>query len=48
VARTTGAALAPIVAMPLIASLAHDWIPFVAAGALKIVTIWCCCGAAAT
>jgi MFS family permease len=37
VARTTGAALAPIVAMPLIASLAHDWIPFVAAGALKIV-----------
>jgi MFS family permease len=37
VARTTGAALAPIVAMPLIASLTHDWIPFVAAGALKIV-----------
>ncbi len=37
VARTTGAALAPIVAMPLIASFAHDWIPFVAAGALKIV-----------
>jgi MFS family permease len=37
VARTTGAALAPIVAMPLIASLALDWIPFVAAGVLKIV-----------
>jgi MFS family permease len=46
VARTTGAALAPIVAMPLIASLAHDWIPFVAAGALKIVydlvLLWSC------
>jgi MFS family permease len=37
VARTTGAALAPILAMPLIASLTHQWVPFVAAGALKIV-----------
>ncbi|MDP9362211.1 MAG: MFS transporter [Acidobacteriota bacterium] len=37
VARTTGAALAPVIAMPLIASLTHDWVPFVAAGALKIV-----------
>jgi MFS family permease len=46
VARTTGAALAPIVAMPLIASFTHDWIPFVAAGALKIVydlaLLWSC------
>ena len=37
VARTTGAALAPVLAMPLIASLGHGWVPFVAAGALKIV-----------
>jgi MFS family permease len=37
VARTTGAALAPVLAMPLIASASHDWVPFVAAGALKIV-----------
>jgi len=37
VARTTGAALAPVIAMPLIASLTHNWIPFIAAGALKIV-----------
>ena len=37
VARTTGAALAPVLAMPLIASSTHDWVPFVAAGALKIV-----------
>jgi MFS family permease len=37
VARTTGAALAPVVAMPLIASLTHSWVPFIAAGALKIV-----------
>jgi MFS family permease len=37
VARTTGAALAPVLAMPLIASASHDWIPFVAAGGLKIV-----------
>jgi MFS family permease len=36
VARTTGAALAPIVAMPLFAST-HDWLPFVVAGGLKIV-----------
>jgi MFS family permease len=37
VARTTGAALAPVVAMPLIASLTHSWVPFVVAGTLKIV-----------
>src|SRR5712691_5603683 len=37
VARTTGAALAPVLAMPLIASASHDWVPFVAAGGLKIV-----------
>jgi len=37
VARTTGAALAPIAAMPLIASMTHDWLPFVLAGGLKIV-----------
>ena len=36
VARTTGAALAPILAVPLISS-SHDWIPFVVAGGLKIV-----------
>lgn len=36
VARTTGAALAPILAVPLIGG-AKDWIPFVAAGALKII-----------
>jgi MFS family permease len=48
VARTTGAALAPVVAMPLIANLAHSWVPFVAAGALKIVydlaLLWSCRG----
>ncbi len=36
VARTTGAALAPILAVPLIAGHDH-WVPFVAAGVLKIV-----------
>ena len=36
VARTTGAALAPVLAVPVIAS-PHDWLPFVAAGTLKIV-----------
>ncbi|MEA2328007.1 MAG: hypothetical protein QOE68_2966 [Thermoanaerobaculia bacterium] len=36
VARTTGAALAPVIAMPLIASLTHSWVPFIAAGVLKI------------
>jgi MFS family permease len=36
VARTTGAALAPILAVPLVGS-AHDWVPFVAAGGLKVV-----------
>ncbi len=48
VARTTGAALAPIVAMPLMASLSHGWVPFVAAGTLKIVydlaLMWSCRG----
>jgi MFS family permease len=37
VARTMGAALAPVIAVPLIASLSSDWVPFVAAGVLKIV-----------
>jgi MFS family permease len=37
VARTTGAALAPIIAMPLVASISHGWVPFVAAGLLKIM-----------
>jgi MFS family permease len=37
VARTMGAALAPVLAMPLIASASRDWLPFVAAGSLKIV-----------
>lgn len=36
VARTAGAALAPILAMPLIAG-SRNWVPFVAAGALKII-----------
>ncbi|HEX3582194.1 MAG TPA: MFS transporter, partial [Thermoanaerobaculia bacterium] len=36
VARTTGAALAPILAVPLISGT-RDWVPFVAAGGLKIV-----------
>ncbi len=36
VARTTGAALAPVIAAPLIGA-AYGWIPFVAAGVLKIV-----------
>jgi MFS family permease len=36
VARTTGAALAPILAVPVIAS-SRDWMPFVAAGVMKIV-----------
>lgn len=37
VARTSGAALAPLIAVPLIASASIDWLPFVAAGGLKIV-----------
>lgn len=37
VARTTGAALAPVLAMPLLGSLTLDWIPFVVAGTLKII-----------
>lgn len=36
VARTTGAALAPILAVPLVSG-SKDWLPFVAAGVLKIV-----------
>jgi MFS family permease len=36
VARTTGAALAPILAVPLISGT-RDWLPFVAAGLLKVV-----------
>ena len=36
VARTAGAALAPLIAVPLLSG-SHDWIPFVAAGGLKIV-----------
>ena len=36
VARTTGAALAPILAVPLISG-SHDWLPFVAAGVLKVI-----------
>jgi len=48
VARTTGAALAPVVAMPLIASASHSWVPFVIAGGLKIVydiaLLWSCRG----
>ena len=36
VARTTGAALAPILAVPLIAGTRH-WLPFLVAGTLKIV-----------
>jgi len=37
VARTTGAALAPLVAMPLFAAAAWSWLPFVIAGGLKVV-----------
>ena len=37
VARTTGAALAPVLAVPLVASLTNQWVPFVAAGVLKII-----------
>jgi len=36
VARTTGAALAPILAVPLVSG-SRDWLPFVTAGVLKIV-----------
>jgi MFS family permease len=36
VARTAGAALAPVLAMPVIAG-SRNWLPFVAAGVLKIV-----------
>jgi MFS family permease len=48
VARTMGAALAPVVAMGLIASVTHGWVPFVAAGTLKIIydlaLLWSCRG----
>jgi MFS family permease len=48
VARTTGAALAPVIAMPLIASASHASLPFIAAGVLKIaydvVLLWSCRG----
>jgi MFS family permease len=48
VARTTGAALAPVLAMPLVGSSAYNWLPFVAAGTLKIVydlaLLWSCRG----
>jgi MFS family permease len=37
VARTTGAALAPVIAMPLIAGVATQSLPFIVAGVLKIV-----------
>jgi len=37
VARTTGAALAPLAAMPLFAAAAWSWLPFVIAGGLKVV-----------
>jgi len=36
VARTLGAALAPVIAVPLVSG-SKDWLPFVAAGCLKIV-----------
>ncbi len=37
VARTTGAAMAPIIAMPLVAGVATQSLPFIVAGVLKIV-----------
>ncbi len=37
VARTTGAALAPLLAMPLVAAIATQSLPFIIAGGLKIV-----------
>ena len=37
VARTTGAALAPLAAMPLFASANLHWLPFVIAGGLKVI-----------
>jgi predicted MFS family arabinose efflux permease len=37
VARTTGAALAPLAAVPLIASVSLHWLPFVIAGGLKVL-----------
>jgi MFS family permease len=37
VARTTGAALAPVIAMPLVAGLATQSLPFIVAGVLKII-----------
>lgn len=37
VARTSGAAMAPIIAMPLVAGVATQSLPFIVAGVLKIV-----------
>jgi MFS family permease len=37
IARTTGAALAPLAAMPLFASTRLQWLPFVIAGGLKVI-----------
>jgi len=37
IARTLGAALAPLAAMPLFASAKLQWLPFVIAGGLKVV-----------
>jgi MFS family permease len=37
VARTTGAALAPLAAMPLFAAAGWSWLPFVIAGGLKVI-----------
>jgi MFS family permease len=37
VARTAGAAIAPLAAMPLFASATAHWMPFVIAGALKVI-----------
>jgi len=36
VARTTGAALVPILAVPLVSGTL-DWVPFVVAGVLKVI-----------
>jgi MFS family permease len=50
VARTLGAAVAPLVAMPLVASGTHSSLPFIVAGALKVgydlALMWSCRGVA--
>jgi MFS family permease len=50
VARTLGAALAPLIAMPLVASSTHASLPFIVAGALKVgydlALMWSCRGVA--